>query len=142
MTDNRELAIVKLTAMRKRSNTRHRLAVLSFVAAVCGGTIAAAQMPEAPPLKYYGRSATSRSPDTRVGTEIAAVYAALLAAANGPPKRLVGWTRVVLKTVESMQISIPVDRDGLTAFIVSNRDWKLALNSYSFLAGVSSQDLP
>ncbi len=78
----------------------------------------------------------------RAGTEIAEVYAALPAAAQEPPKRLVGWARVALQPGETRQISIPVDRDRLTIFDVAHDRWELAPGSYSILVGSSSRNLP
>ena len=42
----------------------------------------------------------------RAGTEIAEVYAGLPAAAEEPPKRLVGWTRVALGPGESREVTV------------------------------------
>ena len=85
---------------------------------------------------------TVKNTGARAGTEIAEVYAALPAAANEPPKRLVGWERVALKAGESKQVSIAVDRDCLTVFDAGGKHWKLVPGAYTFLAGGSSQDLP
>ncbi len=85
---------------------------------------------------------TLKNTGERAGTEIAEVYAALPAAAQEPPKRLVGWARVVLQPGQAKQISIPVDRDRLTIFDVAHKDWELAPGSYTILVGSSSRDLP
>ncbi len=85
---------------------------------------------------------TLKNTGERAGTEIAEVYAALPAAAQEPPKRLVGWARVVLQPGQAKQISIPVDRDRLTIFDVAHKDWELAPGSNTILVGSSSRDLP
>ncbi len=85
---------------------------------------------------------TLKNTGEREGTEIAEVYAALPAAANEPPRRLVGWARVELKPGESKQISIPVDQDRLTIFDVAHNNWQLVPGSYTILVGASSRDLP
>ena len=85
---------------------------------------------------------TLKDTGARAGTEIAEIYAALPTAANEPPKRLVGWTRVALRPGESKQISIPVDQDRLTIFDVEHDSWRLVPGTYTFLVGGSSQNLP
>ena len=85
---------------------------------------------------------TLKNTGARAGTEIAEIYVALPDAANEPPKRLVGWTRIALGPGESKQISIPVDQDRLTIFDVEHNSWRLVPGTYTFLVGGSSQDLP
>jgi beta-glucosidase len=77
----------------------------------------------------------------RAGTEIAEVYAALPQAADEPPKRLVGWTRVALQPGESRQVTVPVDRKYLSIYDEA-QGWKLVPGQYTFLVGGSSEDLP
>ena len=98
-------------------------------------------------LRVTGGTATTvnfrlKNTGEQAGTEIAEVYAELPAAAQEPPKRLVGWARVALQPGETKQISIPVDRDRLTIFDVAHKDWELTPGSYSILVGSSSRDLP
>jgi beta-glucosidase len=76
------------------------------------------------------------------GTEIAEVYAALPAATNEPPKRLVGWSRVKLAPGESKTISVAIDPKYLSIFDEAADKWKLVPGGYSFMVGGSSQDLP
>jgi beta-glucosidase len=77
----------------------------------------------------------------RVGTEIAEVYAALPAAAEEPPKRLLGWARVALKPGESREVTVTVDPKYLSTYD-EQQGWKLVPGQYTFLVGGSSQDLP
>jgi beta-glucosidase len=85
---------------------------------------------------------TVKNTGTRDGVEIAQVYAALPAAANEPPKRLVGWSRVNLKAGESRQVTVPVEAKYLQIYDESASGWKLVPGSYTFQVGGSSQNLP
>jgi beta-glucosidase len=77
----------------------------------------------------------------RAGIEIAEVYAGLPAAAEEPPKRLVGWARVALKPGESQEVTVAVDPKYLSIYD-EQQGWKLVSGQYTFLVGGSSQDLP
>jgi len=76
------------------------------------------------------------------GTETAEVYAALPAAAQEPPKRLVGFTRVKLAPGESKSVSVAVEPKFLSIFDEAADAFKLIPGSYTFMVGGSSQDLP
>jgi beta-glucosidase len=77
----------------------------------------------------------------RAGAEIAEVYAALPAAAQEPPKQLVGWARVALKPGESREVTVAVDPKYLSIYN-EQKGWTLVPGRYTFLVGGSSQDLP
>jgi beta-glucosidase len=77
----------------------------------------------------------------RVGSEIAEVYAGLPAAAEEPPKRLVGWARVALKPGESREATVVVDPKYLSIYN-EQQGWTLVPGQYTFLVGGSSEDLP
>jgi beta-glucosidase len=77
----------------------------------------------------------------RAGSEIAEVYAGLPAAAEEPPKRLVGWARVALKPGESREVTVAVDPTYLSVYN-EQQGWKLVPGQYTFLVGGSSEDLP
>jgi len=85
---------------------------------------------------------TVKNTGTRAGAEIAEVYAALPAAANEPPKRLVGWSKVHLNPGESKQVSVPVNSKYLSIFDEAHDAWKLEPGAYTFMVGGSSKDLP
>ncbi len=70
------------------------------------------------------------------------VYASLPAAADEPPKRLVGWTKVDLGPGESKEVSVPVSRDRLTIYDEASDSWKLVPGEYVIRVGGSSRDLP
>jgi len=78
----------------------------------------------------------------RAGAEIAEVYAALPAAANEPPKRLVGWSKVKLNGGESKDVTVEVDAKYISIFNTDQNGWQLLPGEYTFMAGPSSQDLP
>jgi beta-glucosidase len=78
----------------------------------------------------------------RAGAEIAQVYAALPAAAEEPPKRLVGWSKVKLNPGESREVTVEVDQQYLSIFKVDQNRWQLIPGEYEFLVGESSQTLP
>ncbi|HEY2001240.1 MAG TPA: glycoside hydrolase family 3 C-terminal domain-containing protein, partial [Acidobacteriaceae bacterium] len=72
----------------------------------------------------------------RAGTEIAEVYAGLPAAAEEPPKRLVGWARVALKPGESREVTVAVDPKYLSIYNDhgdEQQGWKLLPGQYTFL---------
>jgi beta-glucosidase len=77
----------------------------------------------------------------RAGTEIAQVYAALPTAAEEPPKRLVGWTRVALVPGESKQVTVTIPPKYLSIYD-EQQGWKMVPGEYTFLVGGSSADLP
>jgi beta-glucosidase len=77
----------------------------------------------------------------RDGAEIAEVYAMLPAAANEPPKRLVGFAKVALAAGESRDISVSVEPKYLSIFDEAKNGWQLVPGEYTFAVGGSSDDL-
>ncbi|HUX44776.1 MAG TPA: glycoside hydrolase family 3 C-terminal domain-containing protein, partial [Terracidiphilus sp.] len=78
----------------------------------------------------------------RSGEEIAEVYAALPAAAQEPPKRLVGFTKVALAAGESKTVTVNVNRKYLSIFNVEKNGWQLLPGEYTLMVGGSSDKLP
>jgi beta-glucosidase len=78
----------------------------------------------------------------REGAEIAQVYATLPEAAQEPPKRLVGWSRVNLKPGESREVTVEIDPLYLQVFDETANSWKRIPGKYTFVVGGSSNDLP
>lgn len=78
----------------------------------------------------------------RAGAEVAEIYASLPAAAQEPPKRLVGWSKVKLNAGESKEVSLEVDPKFLSIFNVKQNAWQLLPGDYTFMVGGSSQNLP
>jgi beta-glucosidase len=85
---------------------------------------------------------TVKNTGSRDGDEIAQVYASFPAAANEPPKRLVGWSKVHLKAGESKEVTVTIPAKYLFIFDESGNNWKLMPGSYTFMVGGSSRDLP
>ena len=85
---------------------------------------------------------TLKNTGTRVGEEVAEVYAGLPAAADEAPKRLVGWSKVKLEPGQSKEVSVSVPAKYLSIFDEGQNGWKLLPGEYTFMVGGSSQDLP
>jgi beta-glucosidase len=83
-----------------------------------------------------------RNTGKREGAEIAQVYAALPAAANEPPKRLVGWERVTLEPGETKTVTVKLEPKLLSVFNEQSDDWELLRGEYRFLVGGSSRSTP
>jgi len=77
----------------------------------------------------------------RAGAEIAEVYAMLPEAAQEPPKRLVGFDKVMLQPGESREVSITVDPLYLSVYDEGTGKMKVVPGSYTFAVGGSSQAL-
>jgi beta-glucosidase len=85
---------------------------------------------------------TVKNTGKRAGAEVAEVYAALPASADEPPKRLVGWSKVMLQPGESKRMAITVQSEYLSIFNEAKNNWELVPGEYTFYVGGSSQDLP
>jgi beta-glucosidase len=78
----------------------------------------------------------------REGAEIAEVYAALPAAAQEPPKRLVGFAKVNLKPGEKKPVTVEIEKKYLSIWDESKNDWSLLPGDYTLMVGGSSDKLP
>ena len=78
----------------------------------------------------------------REGTEIAEVYAGLPAAAQEPPKRLVGFTRVKLNPGEKKNVTVEIEPKYLSIFDEQKDDWSLLPGDYTIMVGGASDNLP
>jgi beta-glucosidase len=87
-------------------------------------------------------SFTVKNTGRRAGAEVAEVYAALPANAGEPPKRLVGWNKVILLPGESKKVTMTVQPEYLSIFNEEKNNWELVPGEYTFYVGGSSQDLP
>jgi beta-glucosidase len=87
-------------------------------------------------------SFTVTNTGSREGAEIAEVYAGLPAAAQEPPKRLVGFTRVRLNPGEKKNVTVEIEPKYLSIFDEQKDDWSLLPGDYSIMVGGSSDNLP
>jgi beta-glucosidase len=86
-----------------------------------------------------GVTFTVRNNGARDGAEIAQVYAQI---PGEPFKRLVGWSKISLKTGESRAVTIPIDPLYLSIFDAVHGKWQLQKGSYAVFVGGSSRDTP
>ena len=85
---------------------------------------------------------TLKNTGTRAGSEVAEVYVALPASAGEPPKRLAGWSKVLLNPGESREVTLSINPRELSIYDESNNAWKQLPGRYTFMVGGSSKDLP
>jgi beta-glucosidase len=76
------------------------------------------------------------------GAEVAQVYLAFPASTGEPPKRLVGWQKVLLQPGASQQVTIEVDANDsshpLSYWDVNSNGWLIAPGTYTVYLGNSS----
>ncbi len=84
---------------------------------------------------------TVRNTGKRAGSEVAEVYAMLPAAADEPPKRLVGFDKVMLQPGESRELTVDVDPLYLSVYDDASGQMKVLPGAYTFAVGGSSQSL-
>jgi beta-glucosidase len=87
-------------------------------------------------------SFTVKNTGKRAGAEIAQIYAALPASANEPPRRLIGWSKVMLPPGESKSVTVAVEPLFLSIFNADTDAWQLLPGEYQFFAGGSSRNTP
>jgi beta-glucosidase len=87
-------------------------------------------------------SFTIKNTGSRAGAEVAEVYVALPAAAEEPPKRLAGWSKVQLKPGESREVSLTINPRELSIYDETTNAWKQLPGQYTFMVGGSSKDFP
>jgi beta-glucosidase len=85
---------------------------------------------------------TVKNTGAKSGAEVAELYAMLPSAAKEPPKRLVGYEKLILAPGESRQVTIDVDPLFLTVYDEQENHLRVLPGRYSFAAGGSSQWLP
>jgi beta-glucosidase len=84
---------------------------------------------------------TVRNAGPRAGFEVAQVYVALPAAANEPPKRLAGWSKVLLNPGESKEVSLSINPRELSIYDEKADRWKQLPGAYTIMVGGSSKNL-
>jgi beta-glucosidase len=87
-------------------------------------------------------SFTVKNTGKRAGIEVAQVYAGLPAAANEPPRRLVGWAKIELKPGEAKTVTVKIDPLFLSIFNAEKDGWELLKGEYQIFAGSSSRSTP
>ncbi len=85
---------------------------------------------------------TVKNTGKRAGSEVAEVYAMLPAAADEPPKRLVGFDKLLLQPGESREVTVEVDPLYLSVYDEATGKMKVVPGAYIFAVGGSSQTLP
>jgi beta-glucosidase len=85
---------------------------------------------------------TVKNTGSRAGTEIAEVYSTMPAAAQEPPKRLVGWTRVMLQPGEQKDVTVALPRSRFNIWNEKTHGWEVMPGEYTLMAGPSSAELP
>jgi beta-glucosidase len=85
---------------------------------------------------------TVKNTGKRAGAEIAEVYAALPPAAQEPPRRLVGWSKVQLSPGETKSVSVTVEPLFLSVFNVAKDGWEMTPGEYQVFVGGSSRSTP
>jgi beta-glucosidase len=79
------------------------------------------------------------------GAEVAQVYLGLPTSMGEPPKRLVGWQKVLLQPGQTQDVTIEVDENDsshpLSYWDVNSNSWQIANGDYSVYLGNSSRNV-
>jgi beta-glucosidase len=84
---------------------------------------------------------TVKNTGAKSGAEVAELYAMLPSAAKEPPKRLVGYEKLILAPGDSREVTIDVDPLFLTVYDEQENRMRVVPGHYSFAVGGSSQSL-
>jgi beta-glucosidase len=76
------------------------------------------------------------------GAEIAEVYTTMPAAAEEPPKRLVGWAKVMLQPGDQKEVTVEIPKQRFAIWDEASHAWKVVPGEYTLMAGPSSLELP
>ena len=95
-------------------------------------------------LKATGTSVTFtvKNTGTRIGAEVAQVYAGLPEGSGEPPRRLVAWEKILLVPGESKTVTLTLDPLLLSIFDAAADAWRLAPGDYRIFVGTSSRTTP
>jgi beta-glucosidase len=78
----------------------------------------------------------------RDGVEIAQVYLDMPASADAPPKKLVGWARVLLQAGEQKSVMVKLDSLSIERpFSRWNEGWQIVPGAYRVFVGRSSREM-
>jgi beta-glucosidase len=82
---------------------------------------------------------------TVAGAEVAQIYLGLPAATGEPPRRLVGWQKVLLTPGQAQTVTIRVDQNDvarpMSYWDVNSRSWQVANGDYPVYLGNSSRNV-
>lgn len=84
---------------------------------------------------------TVRNTGKRDGAEVAQIYAHV-PGNDQPPKRLVGWSKVVLRAGESRTVTVEIDPLYLSVFDTAKQAWTVPAGSFELFVGGSSRNTP
>lgn len=82
-----------------------------------------------------------RNTGQRGGAEIAQVYLDFPPASGEPPRRLIGWTKVLLEPAESRLVTLTIPRKLLSIWNVVKKAWEVFPGHYRVVVGSSSRDI-
>jgi beta-glucosidase len=98
--------------------------------------------PNSSPATGFQVNLTLTNTGTVAGAEVVQVYLGLPAATSEPPKRLVGWSKVMLQPGAQQQVSITVNANDsshpLSYWDVGSNSWLVANGDYTVYVGNSS----
>ena len=98
--------------------------------------------PNSSPASGFQVSFDLTNTGTRAGAEVPQVYLGLPAATSEPPKRLVGWSKVLLQPGALQHVTIAVDSNDsshpLSYWDVTTSHWLIANGDYTVYVGNSS----
>lgn len=84
---------------------------------------------------------TVRNTGKRDGAEIAQIYARI-PGDDQPPKRLVGWNKILLRAGESRSVTVELDKLYLSVFDAAKQAWTVPSGSFDIFVGGSSRNTP
>ncbi|MBB6144764.1 beta-glucosidase [Silvibacterium bohemicum] len=85
---------------------------------------------------------TVKNTGKRAGAEVSEIYVTMPPSADEPPKRLVGYDKLMLEPGESREVTVQVDPLYLSVYDEASHAMKIVPGSYTFAVGGSSQSLP
>jgi len=85
-------------------------------------------------------SFTVSNTGSRAGAEVAQVYAMLPPGLGEPPKRLVGWAKVMLEPGQAQLVKVFIPAQRFATWNVSKHVWQIDGGSYGISAAASSRD--
>ena len=82
-----------------------------------------------------------RNSGDRAGAEVAQVYLKLPDSTGEPPKRLVGWDKLVLRPGQTKHVRVKLAPERLAYWNIAANTWATASGQYKIFVGSSSRDL-